>query len=380
MYGSPSLVPSDSPETDPTKYLSSILASIDEPTSASATPGARPPIISRASLPARPNPATTNGGIQNSQPLKRKAEGDLSSNVPAKLARPLTPVQNGGTARPAVASASGTSGYRGTARPEIGKPAIKPIQRAQTMSTTTARPLIKAETKPAPAKVPTVPAPAATPLKKNSYKEIMARGKQNVTTIPSLGVIKHKQTAKLSKREREKLAQEAAEKAEANAARDKKLGVGKRLGSSEPAIGKTGEQAKDKRKAPDLGYTGTARPKAKSAEPPTYKGTMGLPRPGQVRRPQPAAQKQAASRYPRYADYSDEELDDEEEEDYESDLSDMEAGIDDVEAEEEEALREAKKADAAEKALENKLKREKQERKNKLQALAAQARKKKPMY
>ncbi|KAE9980184.1 hypothetical protein EG328_000417 [Venturia inaequalis] len=358
-------------------YLSSILASIDEPTSASATPGARPPVTSRATLPARPNPAMTNGGTLNAQPLKRKAEGELSNNVPAKIVKPSTPAQIGGTARPVVASTSGTSGYRGTARPEFGKSAIRPVQRAQTMSTPTARPSIP---KPVPVKAPTAPAPAATPLKKNSYKEIMARGKQNVTTIPSLGVIKHKQTEKLSKKEREKLAQEAAEKAKANAVRDKKLGVGKRPGSSEPAIGKPGEQAKEKRKGPDLGYTGTARPKAISAEPPQYRGTMGLPRPGQVRRPQSAAQKQSASRYPRYAEYSDEELDDEQEEDYESDLSDMEAGIDDVEAEEEEALREAKKADAAEKALENKLKREKLERKNKLTALAAQARKKKPMY
>ncbi|TLD26010.1 hypothetical protein E2P81_ATG09667 [Venturia nashicola] len=357
-------------------YLSSILASIDEPTSASTTPGARPPVTSRVTLPARPNPATTNGGTPNAPPLKRKAEGELNNNVPAKIARPLTPAQNGGTARPAVASASGTSGYRGTARPEIGKLAIKPVQRTPTMSTPTASPSIP---KPASVKAPTAPAPAATPLKKNSYKEIMARGKQNVTTIPSLGVIKHKQTEKLSKKEREKMAQEAAEKAKANAVRDKKLGIGKRPGSSEPTTGKTGEQAKEKRKAPDIGYTGTARPKAKSAEPPQYRGTMGLPRPGQVRRPQPIAQKQSASRYSRYADYSDEEMDGEEE-DYESDLSDMEAGIDDVEAEEEEALREAKKADAAEKALENKLKREKLERKNKLTALAAQARKKKPMY
>ncbi|QDS68073.1 hypothetical protein FKW77_009907 [Venturia effusa] len=365
-------------------YLSSILASIDEPTSTSATPGARPPVPSRATLPARPIPATANGGTPNPQALKRKADGELTTNVPVKIARPSTPVQNGESARPAVASSSGTSGYRGTARPENGRSAIKPIQRAQTTSTSSLKPLIKGESKPVPVKAPAAPAPTATPLKKNSYKEIMARGKQNVTTIPSLGVIKHKQTEKLSKKEREKLALENAEKAKATAARDKKLGLGRRPGSSEPGTGtgtgKTAEQTKEKRKAPDLGYTGTARPRAKSAEPPPYRGTMGLPRPGQVRRPQPAAQKQAGSRYSRYADDSDEEMDDEEEEDYGSDLSDMEAGIDDVEAEEEEALREAKKADAAEKALELKLKREKLERKNKLTALAAQARKKKPMY
>lgn len=362
------------------KYLSSILASIDEPTSEAASPVAKPPVLSRATLPARPNPATSKGGDQAVQSLKRKAEGEISNTLPAKIARPLTPTQNGGGPRSAIASASGTSAYRGTARPEMaGKSAIKPLQKTQTMPTPT-KPLLKAEPKPAPlVKTPAAPIPAAKAHKKGSYAEIMARGKQNTATVTALGVIKHKQTEKVSKKERDRLTQEAAEKAKTDATRDKKSGNGKRSGSSEPASRKPGEQVKEKRKAVDLGYTGTARPKAKSAEPQQYRGTMGLPRPGQVRKPAPVSQQQASSRYSRYADYSDGELDDEEE-DYGSDLSDMEAGMDDVEEEEELALRAAKLDDAKEKALENKLKREKQERKNKLTALAAQARKKKPMY
>lgn len=377
MYVQPSLARSDSPYSDSMKYLSSILASIDEPSSASPPPVARPPVTSRATLPARPNPTATNGGIQNAQPLKRKAEGEISNNVPAKIARPLTPAQSGGAARPTVASASGTSGYRGTARPEVGKPAIKPLQKTQTMPVS-AKPSNKAEPRPVPlSKAPTAPVPPAKAPKKGSFQEILARAKQNQQTIATLGVIKHKQTEKLSKKERDRLAQEAAEKAKSSTVRDKKAGGGNRSGSSEPTTRKPGEQGKEKRKAVDLGYTGTARPKAKSAEP-QYKGTMGLPRPSQARKP-PVAQKQAASRYSRYADYSDEELDDEEA-DYESDLSDMEAGIDDVEEEEEFALQAAKRDDAKEKAIENELKRQKQERKNKLAALAAAARKKKPMY
>jgi len=372
MYVHSFLSPSDSQTSDSMKYLNNILASIDEPSSASAPPAARPPLTSRASLPARPNPTATNGGTPNAQPLKRKAEGEISNDVPTKIARPLTPAQNGGAARPTVASASGTLGYRGTARPEVGKPAIKPLQKTQTMPTSV-KPPIKTEPRTVPpvkASAPTAPAPVAKAPKKGSFQEILARAKQNQATIATLGVIKHKQTEKLSKKERERLAQEAAEKAKASAV--KKVGNGARTGSAEPGPQRPGEQPKEKRKVVDLGYTGTARPKAKSAEP-QYKGTMGLPRPGQVRKPM-GAQKEAP-RYSRYADYSDEDLD--EEEDYESDLSDMEAGLDDVEEEEEMALREAKKDDAREKAIENELKRQKQERKHKLSALAAAARKKK---
>lgn len=61
----------------------------------------------------------------------------------------------------------------------------------------------------------------------------------------------------------------------------------------------------------------------------------------------------------------------ESEEDYESDASsDMEAGIDDVDEEEERALRFAKKEDQLALAEENRLKREKEEKRRKLAALA----------
>jgi protein SPT2 len=364
------------------QYLNSILASIgDESSSTNTPPAARPPATARAALPARPNLTATNLETPSAQALKRKAEGELSSSVPAKVARSLTPGQNSAAPRPTAASTSGTSGYRGTARPEVSKPAVKSLQKNQTTSTP-AKPPIKAELKTAPIvktstapinKTVTAPAPQAKVPKKGSFQEILLRAKQNQQTIAPIGVIKHKQTEKLSKKERDRLAQEAAEKAKTSTVRDKKTGTGSRTGSSEPAARKPGEQPKEKRKAVDLGYTGTARPKSKSAEP-QYKGTMGLARPGQMRKA-PVVQKQAASRY---ADYSEEELDNEE--DYESDLSDMEAGMFDVEEEEELALREAKKDDAREKALENELKRQKQERKTKLAALAAAARKKKTIY
>lgn len=62
--------------------------------------------------------------------------------------------------------------------------------------------------------------------------------------------------------------------------------------------------------------------------------------------------------------------DDDGDEYYSDESSDMEGGFDDLEMEERVALKAAKDDDARELALENKLKREKEERKRKLAAMA----------
>ncbi|KAK5139566.1 hypothetical protein LTR04_003480 [Oleoguttula sp. CCFEE 6159] len=72
--------------------------------------------------------------------------------------------------------------------------------------------------------------------------------------------------------------------------------------------------------------------------------------------------------------YSDDELDEEEEEDdYESDFSDMEAGAFDVDEEEALSAQIARKEDAEALKEETALKREKLERKRRMEALAAKA-------
>lgn len=94
------------------------------------------------------------------------------------------------------------------------------------------------------------------------------------------------------------------------------------------------------------------------------------------------AQKQAQRKRTRYDEYlgTDEEDDDsdlgsygrdEEEEGYGSDVSsDMEAGAFELDEEEDKALRAAKMEDARELALENQLKKEKEERRKRLLAMA----------
>ena len=59
---------------------------------------------------------------------------------------------------------------------------------------------------------------------------------------------------------------------------------------------------------------------------------------------------------------------------YSDESSDMEAGLDDIDMEEQKALRAAKEDDAKELAYETQLKREKEERKRRLQAMAKRSR------
>jgi len=327
----------------------------------------------------------TVGGATDTLGQKRKAEVDLSSNV-AKAQRQLPPPggRNDTAVRPIVAPPAAAVPYRGTARPEIAKLAAKPVPKGSTVSSSTS-PAIKPERKPAPA-----PAPAAAllsasaPPKKGSFQEIMARAK--AAPQPIIGTIKHKQTEKLSRRER--LALQESAKGKSVAVRDKKgrervkAGDRSRTGSSEPMSRKPEEQSKEKRKPLDLGYKGTMRPV--SAEP-QYKGTMHLARPGQprksaakdIRRGEKAvAAREKGVRYSGYASYSGEDLEDED--DFASDASsDMEADAFDVEREEELALRVARKEDAEEAKLEAEHRRNKQKM---LAKMAAERSKKKPIY
>ena len=106
-----------------------------------------------------------------------------------------------------------------------------------------------------------------------------------------------------------------------------------------------------------------------------YKGTMGQP---SRRTPLSAKSRgkdgRRSSRYDDYLGTDEDEVDDDEVEDGGEDGSDassvMEAGAFDIDEEERLALKKAKEDDANELAIENKLKRDKEERRKKLQALA----------
>jgi protein SPT2 len=214
-------------------------------------------------------------------------------------------------------------------------------------------------------------APAKAP-KKGSFAEIMARGKAVQATRGQVGKIQHKRIEKQpSKREREEM------KTQNGAQLQKNLGPNGKFKTAVPPNGKVmkvhgkapAEPEKKIKKAAlaTTGYAGTARPK-----------------PGQHSKAsasRPAASASASYRGPsaskRYT-YASEEEDEEEEvdeqEDYASDVSsDMEAAAFEVDEEEEFAARVARKEDAEALAEENRLKKEKAEKKRRLMAMAAKA-------
>lgn len=221
----------------------------------------------------------------------------------------------------------------------------------------------------------------STVAPKTGYLATLERAKAAQEAAKTMGQIKHKPVEKLTKKDRLKMQQEAAEarKGKAPAGRTAPAnGAKPRSKSADPIDARNGPVKKE-RKPVDLGYKGTMRP---VPAPLAYSGTMRSAGSAVPRKPQPGPSKGAiggsGDRY-RYASYSDGEEEDEEEEDYDSG-SDMEAGLDEVDEEEELALRIARREDAQALKEENELKRQKLEKKRKLDQLAAAAKKKGARY
>jgi SPT2 chromatin protein len=205
---------------------------------------------------------------------------------------------------------------------------------------------------------------------KGSYAALMAEAKaaQKQRAESLVGQIKHQATQKerISKSERRK--REEGEKA-----------MKTKLGKQPQHNSKVEKRVRSEpSKRSESSYKGTAKPAPPVS---SYKGTAG--RPSQHLASSAGARHKASKQPPRYDEYlaTDEEDEGDEIEmggvdgGYGSDSSsDMEADAFDVEEEENRALREAKADDAREIALENKLKREKEERRRKLEALAKKRR------
>jgi protein SPT2 len=220
----------------------------------------------------------------------------------------------------------------------------------------------------------------------------MARGKQNAEKMAQIGKIQHKRIEKpISKRERADL--EAAKAAKMS----KNIGPGGKFsntpgakaingkisaaGGSNGRMGRNGKagppepQKKIKKAAlATTGYAGTARPKpgAEPGQKPSH-ASSSRERDRYGRKLPPLG-----SRHDRYDSYEDYEVEDDGEDDnqpdYASDVSsDMEAAAFEVDEEEELAGKIARKEDAEALAEENRLKREKAEKKKKLMAMAAKA-------
>lgn len=311
-------------------------------------------------------------------PPKRKAD-DITGDSKPKIARTDTNTsrfeQNASLApppsrsttsspaqRPAVPPPKAAIPYRGSGPSAKVQPLTKPVS-------TQSAPL-----RPPPAS--TASSAASAPAK-GGYLAVLERAKQNAEASKLAGQIKHKPVEKLTKKDRQRLVEEAraAQKGKPLPNKDAKIGLKARGKSAEPLVdSKTGLSMKDRKKPVEVAYKGTMRPNAPAA--PVYRGTMGGPGGAAARKPPAKAPASSRSGYGagrRYASYSDEEEedeDDEPEDDYESG-SDMEAGVDEMYEEEQTSARIAKREDAIALAEENELKRQKLERKRKLEALAS---------
>lgn len=366
------------------QLLNNLLSSID-PTTApkSPVPGARQTQAAAAPK-AAPRPAGPSNGTSQAQPLKRKADGPPNGGQnkiqrrdgAAELVRPngiARPAPTSDVAKVKPSAPANLIPYRGTAATSglaTTKPSNTVVKKPGTAGSTPV-----AVSKPAAPTLKPAGITNAAPVsaKKGSYAAMLQRAKEAQQTKPAAPPVKHEPTKILTKKER------LALKAEASAAaKGKKPALNTRI--SQAKVKDAKGDVKEKGKPAELGYQGTARPK-KPVEI-GYKGTAkpsvstGAPagKAGRVA-PAKAKPKPGQGRYDGYADWSDlEEMEDEEEEDYDSEgSSDMEGGIWDVEQEEQLALKAAKVEDAEELARENAHKREKEERRRRLEAMSKAA-------
>jgi hypothetical protein len=362
------------------QLLNNLLSSIDPAVaSQSSVPGGRQTPGSGTPKPVQ-RPASGLNGV--SQSLKRKADdepGGAQPKIQRKESTPL-PTRPNGSARPAPIAdsarskptASATSiPYRGTAGIGAAKP-VNGVTRKAGLGAYTANPTGR----PAPAPVPppkTVGStqPAAT-AKKGSYAAMLAKAKEVQQTKPAPPPLKHEPTKILTKKERMALREQASAVAKGKKpatsgagavvkAADNKAGPVERRKTVE--VGYQGT-ARPIKKPSDLGYKGTARPIATATASAGRAGASGAPKP----------KAKPKDRHSGYVEWSDLDEVEDEGEDYDSEgSSDMEGGMFDLEREEQEALKFAKKEDAKELAEELRLKREKEERKQKLMAMSKAA-------
>ncbi|KAH7026476.1 uncharacterized protein B0I36DRAFT_330726 [Microdochium trichocladiopsis] len=352
----------------------------------------KPATESSAAL-VRPK-APSSGGPSTSSSVRRTDSEVTASQRP-----------NGSASGPPTISRNGDLGHAQVRRhgPDTSRP--RPIS--------TNRPAPSVAPRPSPTAARPAPTTSAAP-KKGSFAEIMARGAKAQQTMGKVGVIQHKPISKpMNKKDRDlaKLEDKSTAKrpsgkfpgvagkvpptaaqngsrmssgtkatVKGGAALGEKPGPGKKGSKSSSA--ESSEKKVKKSTSATTGYTGTARPVPGATRGGAAGRAGGPSRPGQRDRGLLAPPK--ASRRGQADDDYDEDMDDfidyddEEAEadpygrpgryvEYDSDgSSDMEAGLSDIDSEERAAERFARNEDKREQMLEEKLRREKEERKKRL--------------
>lgn len=295
---------------------------------------------------------------------KRKAE-DLGSSIQSKAARLDL---NGALAPPPSRSTTASPAQKGLLPKQAAyRGTVRPVAQESSLAAASG----------------TGSASAAPTKSKTGYLALLEKAKAAQEAAKQVGGIKHKTVEKLSRREREKLQAEAASKNRSASAKGNTAAAGGKIRAldSSPA-NKAVIPLRKERKAIDVGYSGTMRPT--TSREPSYRGTMqgagATSRKAADNRRVPASRPGAGSltRHERYSD--EDEEDEDEEEDMNSASSDMEAGMDDLDEEEQASARIARMEDEAALREENEMKRQKLERKRKLEQLAAAAASKKKRY
>ncbi|KAL8730631.1 MAG: hypothetical protein Q9166_003944 [cf. Caloplaca sp. 2 TL-2023] len=292
-------------------------------------------------------PAPKAKALRGDEGQKPTEEASLSARLP--LAKQLE--------RPTVATSKSALAvpYRGTSRP----------------SPTSASP-----------ETLTTAAAKAAPPKKGSYADILARAAANKT--PLLGVIKHKPKDTISAKKEILMRKKGILPNGKGRVQDARNGEPGRNSDSpvQPTAYPKSPSLSGKKPHTQPSYKGTAAPKPQ----PSYKGTMnsGSSIENTARRKDLKNDWSRSSslnplRRSRGYESEDEEDEIDDEEDGYSDESDnMEAGFSDVEEEETAAAKAARKEDEEQLRIENQLKKEKEDRKKRLAAMAAKA--PKPKY
>ncbi|KAK3704421.1 hypothetical protein LTR37_013844 [Vermiconidia calcicola] len=254
------------------------------------------------------------------------------------------------------------------------RPAVAP---ARASNSTPSRPGVSGSiqrpaAKPTASATPTPPSTAnGAPSGKRGFASIMEKAKaaQEAAKAAGPALIKHKPVEKMTKRERLRMIEE--QKTQEKAAKSGKPIPAERSRSGTPVAGKA---VLPKKTAEPLSYKGTM--KKAPAEPLSYKGTMRAVAPGHAKKVKEKKKGEAQDKYGGYASWSDldDAEDEEEEEGYGSEgSSDMDAGFDDMQAEELMSARVAHKEDLEAAAEEARLKKEKEDRKRRLQELSKSA-------
>ena len=222
------------------------------------------------------------------------------------------------------------------------------------------------------------------PPKKGSFAEIMARAEsaRKAAAAAPLGAIKHKPKEKLGVKKEILMSKKGipirGKDEDKSKIAARATGNASALGNGEGANGKLKSKS-----APTIGYSGTAKPK------PSYKGTMKPDvNPKSLHRKDKfvvsdesddsrSRFKKPLSSKARDLDSEDEEaygLDDDEDIYSGDESSDMEAGLEDMEEEDKRAAKLAREEDERELRLLDERKKEKEDRKRRMEAMAAKNR------